>query len=250
MPFKGKMENKMRIRAVLNQNGITLIELLIALVICGMVMAGTYRLFIAQNKAYIVQDQVVDVQQNIRSVMELMVRDLRMAGYDDDSLNSTITITNPVVSIADDDITVRYEYYDATAAQYQKHEVRYQRDPLSSTLKRTLTINDMVVPNQPEILLENVDVLSFAYGVDEDGDGAIDDRDINGNLVSPRANPLDDTDWLPAATVVAKNLREKVMAVRIDLTARPTQPDPDERKMVNPRRLTSTVTLRNLCLMT
>jgi prepilin-type N-terminal cleavage/methylation domain-containing protein len=236
----------MRILPASNQKGITLIELLIALVICGMVVGATYRLFIAQNKAYIAQDQVVDVQQNIRSATELMVRDLRMAGYDDDNLSSTIIIYNPVVSIADDDITVSYEYYDTLATQYQTHAVRYWRDVPSSALFRQLTIDNVAGPQ--ELLLENVDAFNLTYGVDEDGDGGVDDRDETGKLVSPRANPVDDTDWLPAATVTAKNL--KVMAVRIVLTARPTQVNPDVEKIVVPRSLTSTVTLRNQCLMT
>lgn len=237
----------MKIRPASNQKGITLIELLIALVICGMVVAATYRLFIAQNKAYIVQDQVADVQQNIRSVMELMVRDLRMAGYDDDSLNSTVTINNPVVyPLQATDITVSYEYYDNIAAQYRMHTIRYWRDAPSSTLYRQLTIDNVAGPQ--EVLLENVDAFNLTYGVDEDGNGAIDDRDDTGNLVSPRAAPVDDTDWLSVAIVNPRNL--KAMAVRILLTARPTQVNPDVEKIVSPRSLTSTVTLRNLCLMT
>jgi prepilin-type N-terminal cleavage/methylation domain-containing protein len=228
-----------------NQKGITLIELLIALVMCGLVVAATYRLFIAQNKAYVVQDQVVDVQQNIRSAMELMVRDLRMAGFDDDNLSSTITINTPVVSpLQDNDITVSYEYYDTTAAQYQRHTVRCWRDAPSSTLWRQLTIDNVAGPQ--ELLLENVDAFNLTYGVDEDADGAIDDRDLNGRLVSPRATPVDDTDWLQAATVNLNNL--KVIAVRVVLTARPTQPNTDDKKMVSPRTLTSTVTLRNRCM--
>jgi len=64
-----------------NKKGVTLIELLIGLVISAIIIAGIYRVFITQTRAYTVQDQVVDVQQNIRSAMELMLRDIRMAGY-------------------------------------------------------------------------------------------------------------------------------------------------------------------------
>ena len=59
----------------LEQKGITLLELLVALVICGIIIGGIYRLFIAQSKAYTVQDQVVEVQQNIRNAMEILLRD-------------------------------------------------------------------------------------------------------------------------------------------------------------------------------
>jgi prepilin-type N-terminal cleavage/methylation domain-containing protein len=90
----------------LNRKGVTLIELLIALVICGMVAAGIYQVFIAQSKAYTVQEQVTEVQQSVRSAMEIMLRDLRMAGFDNDSLLSTVTIPSPIANLGDSDITV------------------------------------------------------------------------------------------------------------------------------------------------
>jgi len=213
------MEN----RTTDNIKGITLIELLVGLVICGLVIAGIYRVFIAQSKAYSVQDQVVEVQQSVRSAMEILLRDLRMAGFDDENLQSPIMITNAIVTpLADNSITVSYEYYDKTAAQYQKHTVAYSRDAPSARLFRQLTVNDVASPQ--EVLLDNVEELSFSYGVDANDDGALDQ-------------------WLSSGSVGVS----KVIAVRVTLTARPGQVNPDV-KMVSPRTLASTVTLRNLCL--
>jgi prepilin-type N-terminal cleavage/methylation domain-containing protein len=56
-----------------SEKGVTLIELLVALVICGIVVAAIYRLFVAQTRAYTVQDQVAEAQQNVRNAMELLV---------------------------------------------------------------------------------------------------------------------------------------------------------------------------------
>jgi type IV pilus assembly protein PilW len=225
------MENPIK----LNRNGITLIELLIGLIVCAVVIAAIYKNFIAQSKAYSVQEQVAEVQQGIRSAMEILLRDLRMAGFDDYTTNSTVTITNPVVyPVSSSSITVNYEYYDSTTAQYQRHTVAYWRDAASSTLMRQLTVNDVASPQ--EILLENVDGLEFTYGLDADDDGGMDDR--NGN------NVIDDGDWVSAGVVGST----KVVAVRVDLTARPNQVNQDVQKMVSPRRLISSATLRNLCL--
>jgi prepilin-type N-terminal cleavage/methylation domain-containing protein len=215
--------------------GITLVELLVAMVICAIVVAGIYRVFIAQGKAYTVQDQVVEVQQSIRGAMEILVRDLRMAGYDDYSVNSTVTITNPIVyPVSNNSITLNYEYYDSATTQYQRHTVHYWRDAASSTLMRQLTVDNVARPQ--EILLESVDAFELTYGLDADGNGGIDD--INGN------NVIDEGDWVSAAGVGST----KVVAVRVDLTARPNQVNQDVQKMVSPRRLISSVTLRNLCL--
>jgi type IV pilus assembly protein PilW len=208
---------------IIGMKGITLIELLVALVICGMVIAGIYRVFVAQSKAYTVQDQVVEVQQSVRSGMEILLRDLRMAGYDNDNLQSPITIPNPIATpLSNNAITVNYEYYEKTIPQYQKHTVAYWRDAPSSRMIRQLSVNDVARPQ--ETLLENVEELTFDYGVDSNEDGALDN-------------------WVFAGGVGTS----KVVAVRVTLTARPVQVNPDVQA-VSPRTLVSTVTLRNLCL--
>ena len=204
--------------------GLAFIELLVALVLFGMVVAGIYRLFIAQNTAYVVQDQVVEVQQNIRSAMEILLRDIRMAGFDDDNAASAITISNPIVyPVSGNSITVNYEYYDKGALQYQRHTVAYWRDAPSSRLIRQLTVNNVAGPQ--ETLLENVGALNFTYGIDTDNDGRV-------------------NNWVSAAAVGTST----VVAIRVRLTGGPEPINPDVQKAVSPRTLESIVTLRNLCL--
>jgi type IV pilus assembly protein PilW len=65
----------------MNRKGITLIELLVALTISGILVAGVYRTFISQQHTYTVQEQVVDMQQNVRLAINRMTRELRMAGF-------------------------------------------------------------------------------------------------------------------------------------------------------------------------
>jgi len=61
--------------------GVTLIELLIALVISSILIAGIYRTFIHQQKTYATQEQVADMQQNVRVAINRMMREIRMAGF-------------------------------------------------------------------------------------------------------------------------------------------------------------------------
>jgi len=65
----------------MNRKGMTLIELLVALTISGILVAGVYRTFVSQQHTYTVQEQVVDMQQNVRLAINRMTRELRMAGY-------------------------------------------------------------------------------------------------------------------------------------------------------------------------
>jgi prepilin-type N-terminal cleavage/methylation domain-containing protein len=63
------------------KNGVTLVELLIALVLSSLLIAALFRVFISQQKTYSVQDQVADMQQNVRIAIGQMTREIRMAGY-------------------------------------------------------------------------------------------------------------------------------------------------------------------------
>ncbi len=67
--------------------GVTLTELLIALMLSSILTAALYRAFITQQRTYAVQDQVADMQQNIRIAMDQMTKEIRMAGYGGDMLS-------------------------------------------------------------------------------------------------------------------------------------------------------------------
>lgn len=65
----------------MNRKGITLIELLVALSVSGILVAGVYKTFVAQQHTFTVQEQVLDMQQNVRLSITGMTRELRMAGF-------------------------------------------------------------------------------------------------------------------------------------------------------------------------
>ncbi|MCJ7547776.1 MAG: PilW family protein [Deltaproteobacteria bacterium] len=66
---------------VKKEQGVTLIELMIVLVIAAFLVAGIYSLFITQHRSYTVQDQVAGVQQDARVALDIMARDIRVAGF-------------------------------------------------------------------------------------------------------------------------------------------------------------------------
>jgi len=74
------------------QNGVSLIELLVALVISTVLIAAIYRTFIGQQKTYAVQEQIVDMQQNIRFGISSMVKEIKMAGFGNISMVLPATI--------------------------------------------------------------------------------------------------------------------------------------------------------------
>jgi type IV pilus assembly protein PilW len=61
--------------------GFTLVEVMTAMVILGIVATAAYATFQFQHASFTVQNRVAEAQQNLRSTLEIMSRDIRMAGY-------------------------------------------------------------------------------------------------------------------------------------------------------------------------
>jgi len=194
-----------------NDKGVTLIELLVVLGITGMVVAGFYRIFIAQSKAYAVQDQVAEVQQNVRNAMEILVRDLSMAGCDDG--NNLLTVNNPFPLVADNAVTVSYEYFNQTTLATEIQTVAYNL---------VMGTEGLELRRNGEPILVGVDQLIFTYGIDTDNDGYV-------------------NNWVNAGGVGTS----MIISVRVQLTAEPNQGNPDDLRTVSPRRLDSIVSMRN-----
>jgi prepilin-type N-terminal cleavage/methylation domain-containing protein len=69
-----------QLRAVLrDQRGFTLSELLVVATVLGMILAGVVLIQMQGQQAYLFGSHRVEVQQNNRAALELMVRDLRSA---------------------------------------------------------------------------------------------------------------------------------------------------------------------------
>lgn len=62
--------------------GFTLVELMITVAISGIVMGSLGAAYIAQQRNATAQEQVVEMQQNIRAGLDILEREIRMAGYD------------------------------------------------------------------------------------------------------------------------------------------------------------------------
>jgi prepilin-type N-terminal cleavage/methylation domain-containing protein len=113
--------NKTMQDLLLNENkGVTLIELMIALVISTILVGGTYSIFMSQQRTYVLQDQVVGAQQDGRAALTIMAKDIRMAGMltgvDGFTVyGATEAITPANSSTAPDQIRVVYAAEEFTA---------------------------------------------------------------------------------------------------------------------------------------
>lgn len=62
--------------------GFTLVELVLTLLISAMIVASIYSAYKAQQKSQTAQDQVVEMQQNLRAGINFLASEMRMAGHD------------------------------------------------------------------------------------------------------------------------------------------------------------------------
>jgi len=62
--------------------GFTLVELMVAMAAGAIVLAAVMTSFLSQHKSYLVQDDVVEMQQNARVAMDMLTREIRGAGFD------------------------------------------------------------------------------------------------------------------------------------------------------------------------
>jgi len=61
--------------------GFTMIELLVAVVLATIVTSAAMAIYVAQHKQMIVQDEISDMQANIRAAAQELTTNIRMAGY-------------------------------------------------------------------------------------------------------------------------------------------------------------------------
>ena len=62
--------------------GFTIIELLLAVAIAGIVLASFYSIYMSQQSSYLRQEEIAAMNQNIRSALFYMGKEIRMAGLD------------------------------------------------------------------------------------------------------------------------------------------------------------------------
>ena len=70
------------IKKVKSQRGISFVEVVTALLIMGVVTTAIFQLYIRQHKNYLTQDDVTNIQQNVRASIDELGRQIRMAGFD------------------------------------------------------------------------------------------------------------------------------------------------------------------------
>ena len=150
-----------------NSQGFTLIELMVAIGLSVVVGAFVFNVYSSQNESYVIQDRVVEMQQNLRSGIDIMAREIRMCGYDPTGL------ADAAILVADDDrIRITMDSNEDGAIGAPEEEIEYLLVAGGGDIP-ALHRNDINgVGSQP--LAMNIVAVGFAYAVDGNADGELD----------------------------------------------------------------------------
>lgn len=199
--------------------GFTLIELLIAMALALVIISALSTAFISQRKTYAVQENVSEMIQTARAAMDMITREIKMAGlaptgHDKKFEDGTATVqTSPLMQRKDpnaarfvgisynSDSSVIDIYADiqgdgaiSTSTGSTDH-ITYSKAAGEYVIKRNTNTG-----GSPQPFVENIHSFSVAY-LDEDG--------VN--------------------TTAVADIRQ----VEITITARTAQPDPDYMHPIN-----------------
>lgn len=99
------------------QQGFSLVEIMVALVISLFLTAGIIQLFISSQQTYRVTQALSRLQENGRFIIDRMAFDIRMAGYNPDIWTPipNAVVVGPKDADENNDITVQYSNAAGTA---------------------------------------------------------------------------------------------------------------------------------------
>jgi prepilin-type N-terminal cleavage/methylation domain-containing protein len=198
-----------------NLRGFTLVEMVLALAISTIVLAAVYSVFTIANKNFTTQNVAANVQQNLRSAIRLMARDIRHAGLDpSDSDNFGITYASQSkIRFTMDSISGSGDFNGIVdEANWEEITYDFQGNQVMQTLYETVTTSTA----DTAALISNITNLNFAY-FDADNTDLIDSglsppRVPDDKLAEIRTVEIEVTHQEPAGRdeMVSRTLKRRV----------------------------------------
>ena len=148
-----------------NQRGFTLVEMVMVLAISTIVLAAMYSMFTIANKNFTTQNAAANVQQNLRSAIGLMARDIRHAGLDPSGSDNfgIAYAAQTKIRFTVDSIDSGSGDFNGIVDEANFEEITYefQGSQVTQTLDETVT----TPPTTPDsaALISNITNLNFSY---------------------------------------------------------------------------------------
>jgi len=150
------MEMKLKQKIRYPNRGFTIVELLVAMVVSFLALGAIYATFLNQHKSYVVQEETVVMNQNLRIALFYMQRDIRMAGCDPTGNADARIITAGATKIRfTEDVRGNLDGTDSDGAADDANE------DITYCLKANNLVKNTGGGNQ--LVVQNIDALDFVY---------------------------------------------------------------------------------------
>ena len=155
-----------------------MVELLVVLAISSIVFSLMYQIYSAQLKSHTTQQELVEMQQNMRAALYLMEREIRMAGYGPEG-----GVDDPPFSTAQiDSIAFAMDINEGGTLGVSDGDTGSPGEVISYSLNNGLVRNASDGNGNQFLLGDNdITLLTFVY---KDEDGVTLDDDGAGNLTT------------------------------------------------------------------
>ncbi|MBW2338380.1 MAG: prepilin-type N-terminal cleavage/methylation domain-containing protein, partial [Deltaproteobacteria bacterium] len=157
----------------IDKKGFTAVELLISLAIMSMTLGSIYSLYMSFIRTCTKESVKIKLQQNVRSSLDMMIRDIRLAGLDPEGTGEFgITEVTPqrIKFTADRDMDGELDtpndddIIDLSDLEYMEYEF----DNSNGIVRMSLYKPDGTTRVMSDTLVENVTGLTFSYFTSND----------------------------------------------------------------------------------
>ena len=158
----------------IDKKGFTAVELLISLAIMSMTLGSIYSLYMSFIRTCTKESVKIKLQQNVRSSLDMMIRDIRLAGLDPEGTGEfgIIEVTPQRIKFTADrdmdgelDIPNAADGIDLSDLEYMEYEF----DDVNGIVRMSLyKPPDGTTKEMSDTLVENVTGLTFSYFTSND----------------------------------------------------------------------------------
>ncbi len=141
--------------------GFTLIELLVSMAVVSILLVAIFGMFNSLSRSYTREDVITGVQQSLRGGLEIMVRDIRMAGLDpNNSDNFGIEVASATKIRITSDTNMNGVLEGSDDNPQGREQITYEREAGNRLYQ---TLYETIGNKSKQPLVENVTNLTFTY---------------------------------------------------------------------------------------
>ncbi|MCJ8499304.1 prepilin-type N-terminal cleavage/methylation domain-containing protein [Desulfatitalea alkaliphila] len=216
-----------------NEDGFTLVELLIAMVVAAIVGGAMVANYVSQQRSATMVRQVAQMQQQLRGALFIMESDIRVAGFNPQNITEVFGVTDIRRRLIEDGtpstegipaLMVAYDWSpgNPSPATTGNGVLDPGESPIYYLLDNGRGLTDLMrdLGGDPQLVAENIEAMAFIFAYRDDNGDMVWAMDTNNdNRLDTRID--DDGNTTPLTAAVAL---DNIVAIRVQLLARAPNP--------------------------